>query len=110
LHYIKFQEALSELKRFSVVKHTFKIDGQEVLVIHRLVQAVVKDQMTERDVKQFRSMIIKICFQAFLQERNGTMQALCRVYISQVLGPLMGPEASMTEEFANVVDCVGQFL
>ena len=58
LHRIKFQEALLELERFSLVKRASHIEGQEMLIIHRLVQAVVKDGMSDPDFISFRTMIL----------------------------------------------------
>jgi hypothetical protein len=60
-----------------------------MFVIHRLVQAVVKDDMTALDLMTFRPIVVDICDEAFPQQGNEKTWALCRLYVDQVMGPLM---------------------
>ena len=69
-HRIKLQEVLLELERFSLVKRARHVEGHEMLIVHRLVQTIVKDEMSDRDLTSFRPMIVDICDQAFPQEWN----------------------------------------
>ena len=109
LNDFKFTEALSSFERFSLIKWDRR---SENIKIHRLVQAVVKDEMSKRsktDLSNFRAMIVDICDGAFPQE-CGKNRALCREYVSQVMGPLCDPEVSETEKSAKVMEHVGSFL
>jgi hypothetical protein len=109
-HHIKLQKAFCELERFSLVKRKTYINGEEMFVIHRLVQAVIKDEMTALDLMSFTSIVVDICDEAFPQLWNEKTWALCRLYVDQVMGPLMHRGASETEKFANVVHRVAWFL
>ena len=66
--------------------------------------------MSETDLTTFRAIIVDICDKSFPQEWNEKTWALCRVYVGQVMGPLMDPEISETKESASVMDRVGWFL
>jgi hypothetical protein len=70
------------------------------------VQAVVKDEMSDTDLTTFRAMIVDICDQSFPREWDKS-RALCRVYVGQVMGPLMDPEISDTRKSASVMHSVG---
>jgi len=74
------------------------------------MQAVVKDEMSDSTLMSFRIMIVGICNEAFPQEWDEKTWTLCRLYVGQVMGPLMDPRASETEKFANVVHRIGWFL
>jgi len=100
-------DALLRLETFSLLKWNRL---NETLVVHRLVQAVVKDEMPDPDLTSFKIMIVDICDQAFPQEWNEKTWALCRLYVGQVMGPLMDAGVSEAEKFTNVVDRVGWFL
>jgi hypothetical protein len=60
-----------------------------MFVIHCLVQAVVKDDMTALDLMTFRPIVVDICDEAFPQQGNEKTWALRRLYVDQVMGPLM---------------------
>jgi len=109
-HRIKFQEGLSELEKFSLVKRASHVDGQEMLIIHRLVQAVVKDELSDPDLARFRTVTVDICHQAFPHAWDEKTWTLCRLYVGQAMGPLMDPESSATEKSASVMNRVGWFL
>ena len=110
LNPIKFEKAISELKRFSLVSHAKHVEGQELLVIHRLVQVIVKDEMLDADLKRFRMMVVNICDEAFPQEWNEKTWARCHLYVGQVIGTLSDPETLGLKESASVTHRVGRFL
>jgi len=103
----EFTEALSSFEMFSLIKWDKQSNN---IVIHRLVQAVVKDEMSEMDLTTFRPMMVDMCDQAFPEGWNNDNRALCRRYIGQVMGPLVDPDASETVKFAEVMYRVGWFL
>ena len=103
----KFTEALSSFEVFSLIKWDKQNNN---IMIHRLVQAVVKDEISEMDLMTFRAMTVDICDQAFPEAWNNDNRGLCRRYISQVMGPLVDRDASETVKFAEVMYRVGWFL
>jgi Tetratricopeptide repeat/NB-ARC domain len=104
----EFKEALLSFETFSLIKW----DRQsKSILIHRLVQAVVKDEMSHTtDLTTFRAMTVDICNQSFPQAWNNNNRGLCRLYINQVMGPLVDPDTSETVKSAAVMDRVGWFL
>ena len=103
----EFKEALSSFETFSLIKW----DRQSKNIwIHRLVQAVVKDAMSDAELTTFRAMTVNICNQSFPQEWNNKTYAVCRLYVGQLIGPLMDPETSVMKESAEVMHRVGAFL
>jgi hypothetical protein len=101
------QEALLNFETFSLIKWD-RQNGS--IMVHRLVQAVVKDEMSDLNLTSFRTMTVDICDQAFPQKWNNETWDLCREYVGQVMGPLVDPEASETEKSTNVMNRVGMFL
>jgi Tetratricopeptide repeat/NB-ARC domain len=104
---IEMEAALLRLETFSLLQWN---RPNKTLVVHRLVQAVVKDEMSRTELMAFRGMTVDICDQSFPQEWNNETRALCRCYVGQVMGPLIDPEASETEKSANVMARLGLFL
>jgi tetratricopeptide (TPR) repeat protein len=100
-------EALRSLETYSLVKW----DRQKSsIIVHRLVQAVFKDDMSETDLTTFRAMTVDICHHAFPNDWNNNNRALCRLYIGQIMGAPLDPDASETVKSAGVMDRVGWFL
>jgi len=58
---IKLSDALLRLETFSLLKWN-RLD--ETLVVHRLVQAVVKDEMSDTELTSFRAMTVDVCNQS----------------------------------------------
>jgi hypothetical protein len=104
---IELSDALLRLETFSLLKWNRL---NETLVVHRLVQAVVKDEMSDTELTTFRAMTVDICNQSFPQEWSNETRAVCRLYVGQLIGLLMDPETSDTKESASVMRCVGKFL
>lgn len=103
-HRIRLYKALLELEKFSLIKRAVHFEGKDILVIHRLVQTVVKDEMPGSELMGFRTTIVNLCNQAFPEEWNEKTWALCRLYVGQVIGPLMDPGVLEGEKFANIVN------
>ena len=59
-----------------------------MVVIHRLVQAIVKDQMSKDDLRLFRTMTNEICEYAFPRSWDAFEDRVwCRLLVTQVIGP-----------------------
>jgi len=104
---VALPEALLSFETRSLVKWDRQNSS---IILHRLVQAVVKDEMSDTDSTTFKAMTIDVCDQSFPQEWTNITRAICRRYVGQLIGPLMDPETSETEKSARVMRRVGWFL
>jgi NB-ARC domain len=98
--------ALAELERFSLIRRP--ADGN-VVSIHRLIQSVIRDEMTSNDTMEFKEMVLGLCDCAFPGFREETRQ-LCRKYQGQVMGPLFEVGTLKTKRVADVMGRVAIFL
>ena len=111
----RFDRALSELEQFSLIKR--QEDGKSSkIVIHRLVQAVVKDEMPREVFSDMTEAIIELCDSAFPRDWNtsGTMdnetRLRCRKFQNQILTPLSDVPLIDSVLVANLSYRVGIFL
>ena len=100
-------KALIELEKFSLLKWD---RFTQTLSIHRLVQTVVKDEMSETELTTFRTTVINLCDRSFPQRWSNETRPICRVYLSQVVGPLLSLKIVRTEKSADIMHRVGRFL
>jgi tetratricopeptide (TPR) repeat protein len=101
-------KALIELEKFSLLKWNRR---RQTLLIHRLVQAVVKDEMSNEYLTMFRAMIIDLCYRAFpTQWDNFNDRRICQDCVGQVMIPLLDSGPVHTETAAHVMSRVGEFL
>jgi len=101
-------KVLIELERLSLLIWNRR---EKTLLIHRLVQAVVKDEMSNANLEMFRAIIIDLCYRAFpTQWDDFNDRRICRDYIGQVMIPLHDSGAVHTETAAVVMCRVGVFL
>jgi tetratricopeptide (TPR) repeat protein len=111
---IERANALLELEKFSLLKW----DRQnKTLLIHRVVQRVVQDEISDTDLETLSVTIIELCDRTFPQEWENENRALCRVYLGQVMTPLFRLEGIRTRNSAmlrvrwsNIMYRVGWFL
>src|SRR5271170_1348308 len=102
----EFNKALGDLEQFSLIRRPG--DGRTIS-IHRLVQAVIKDNLVKEDKQKFMKIAVALFGCAFPQFQEDERQ-ICREYQSQVVGPLLTLTELGTEEVANVLLRVGCFL
>src|SRR5947207_1935573 len=99
-------EALKLLEQFSLVR---RLEEGQVIWIHRLVQAVIKDELGSKMETQFMEVTTAIFLCAFPRFEVHNRE-ICRKYQSQVLGPLNAISKFRTEAIANLSMRVGSFL
>ena len=110
-HCIKFQKARIDLERFSLVKRDGKAEDDEMVVIHRLVQAIVKDQMSKDDLRLVRTMTNEICESAFPRSWDVFEDRVwCRLLVTQVIGPLSDTELLESDTSARTLLIAGRLL
>ena len=92
----RFYEALSEIERFSLIaQQSDSKSGQRIIVhhgnaisIHRLVQIVIQDEMSEDTLQEMWEVVISLCNASFPSEITDYNLSQCRQYQNQVLLPL----------------------
>jgi tetratricopeptide (TPR) repeat protein len=100
--------ALISLETSSLVKW-HRQNG--IISVHRLVQAVVKDEMSDDDFQSLRTKANEICNRAFPKEWDNVRdRERCRLYVGQVIGPLSDSELLESETSARTLLLVGRFL
>ena len=104
---IEMAKALIELEKFSLLR--WDRIGKSMMV-HRLVQRVVRDEMSNEDLKTFCTMAVDVCGQSFPLEWNNDTRHTCRTYFGQVIGPLLAVNSIRTEKLADIMERVGKFL
>ena len=104
----KFAQTLLCLEKFSLLRWSH---DRQALSIHRLVQAVLQDQMNEHDYNSWSLMFVKMCSLAFPSYDFPTENlSMHRRYQDQVGGPLMRLNSAQSPELAKVMSRVGWFM
>ena len=104
---IRLAEALIGLEKFSLIKWDRLAKS---ILIHRLVQSVIRDEMSEEDRSLLCITVVDICNESFPREWNNDTRALCRIYFGQVLMPLLSIKSAQTMKSADTMTRVGDFL
>ncbi len=100
-----FSKASGELERFSLIR---RAEYGQIISIHRLVQSVIKDALTEDDRIDTTEMVVKFFLAAF-PEFEPDKRQLCRLFQDQIVGPSMALDVE-TVDVTNVWHRVGLFL
>jgi tetratricopeptide (TPR) repeat protein len=100
-------KVLLELEKFSLIRwdRTYRL-----ISIHRLVQLVVGDGMTNEEKISAVNGFIKLCGKAFPTEVTNESRPLCRKYQSQVVEPLLRLGVLKSADLSVVKGQVGDFL
>ena len=109
---LKLYDMLETLEQFSLVKRS----KGDMIIVHRLIQAVVKDGLTDNEVNAWRCKIVELCNIAFPREVMidldfpNDVRPLCRVVSMQLLYPLLDAAEICNEGAALALRRVGWFL
>src|SRR5277367_5258087 len=106
-----FHDILAVLQRYALVGLSQKKDN---IVIHRLVQAVIKDTLDETQLRDFRTDVIGLCGSAFpdlVANESLTIaeRMECRKLQNQILEPVI-EAAEASETTASLLYKMGFFL
>lgn len=99
-----FQAALFLLEQFSLIRR-----WKDGITIHRLVQTVIKDNMTEAEKQEQWDSAIGLCYTAFPNPATENRMT-CRRYQEQVMVPLASQNWENSSRFGEILIRVGQFL
>lgn len=102
-------DAVGELERFSLIRREDD-KGDSRITIHRLVQAVIKDDMTESEYLSISQSVISLCDAAFPDNCDKETRAQCRKFQDQVVETLSDMKTMKSTELARVLAKVGKFL
>ena len=99
-----FEEAVYVLERFSLVRRS-----KEGIVMHRLVQAVIKENLNENQFHRQWESTISLCYAAF-PRFTPESRVLCRRFQDQVTILLSAPSRANTITLGQILERVGSFL
>jgi tetratricopeptide (TPR) repeat protein len=99
--------ALLELEKYSIIKWDRR---NQSISVHRLVQSVIRDKMSEKELISTDTAVVELCLDVFPRAINNNSRPLCRKYENQVVQPLLRINAMLSEELADIKDLVGGFL
>jgi hypothetical protein len=82
---VEMATALLELEKFSLIKWD---RPNKSITIHRLVQMVITDEMSNEESRSILTNIIDLFTQAFPKFTTNETRTLCRTYQGQIIQPL----------------------
>ena len=100
-------KALLILEKFSLIKWDRMT---QTISIHRLVQTVLRDELSHTEMMTLLNTIIDLCDRAFPMIFWNENRQICRRYQNQVLGPVLQVKMLPTEKFAKINERIGNFL
>ena len=109
---LMFYEMVETLEQFSLVRRS----KGDMITVHRLIQVVVKDDLTESEISVLRGNMVDMCNLVFPQELmigkpfSNDIRPLCRILSVQFLSPLMDAAEIGNEKVASTLRRVGWFL
>jgi tetratricopeptide (TPR) repeat protein len=105
---LAFHQALEALQNYSLVALSRKNDG---IVIHRVIQAVVKDSLSDTELHAYRNDVIGLCDAAF-PATSVTMETreLCRKFQNQVVEAAFEAAEVQSQSASLLLQKIGSFL
>jgi len=104
---IELSTALFELEKFSLIKWD---RPNKSITIHRLVQIVVSDEMSDEELRSTLTNVIDLFNEAFPKFITNETRSVCRTYQGQMIEPLLRMMTMRTAESALIRRRVGKFL
>ena len=98
-------EALADLERFSLI---FRPDSN-LIRIHRLVQSVIKDQMTMDELDKHQKLVCQVGLSAF-PDFDYTMRTTCRKYEGEIVAIISEIAKIKSEDTARLMGRVGRYF
>ena len=108
----KLYEALSELERFSLIGRQCDSTLGQKVTIHRLIQSIIKDEMSADLFLNMEVELIGLCNAAFPNWHNWQPKLFqqSRRYQDQVVVPLCSVREIKSKELSRVLERVGVCL
>src|SRR5579862_1014927 len=102
----EFPRALGLLEQFSLIRRP---DYGQMISIHRLIQTILKDNLSGEGKRAFMEMAVSLIRCAFPKFDEGT-RLICRKYQAQVVEPLLNLSELGSEGVADISVRVGTFM
>ena len=96
-----------ELEKFSLIKWNRR---SKSISIHRLVQTVISDKISQDELTSTLDTVINLCNEAFPSTVTNETRPICRKYQSQVVEPLFRIDGIHTQQSADIKERIGFFL
>lgn len=108
----RFYEALSELESFSIIRRQPDSSSYIRLKMHRLIQHVVRDELTSDAFAMMIREAIGLCECAFppWHEWRYSLLMLCRRYHEQVIPAISAIHSVQSKDFGDLLQRVGVSL
>ena len=97
--------ALRALTQFSLIR----MQPGPIISIHRLVQAVVIDNLSTNEADAWAYEVVSLCDAAFPSDISPETRETCRAFLGQVMGPLHNITIR-SQKLANLLERIGLFL
>jgi len=109
---LRFNEAMAELERFSLIGRQADINGGERLTIHRLVQTVIKDEMPPELRATLSETMIQLCLSAFPDSEysDNETRSVKRRFQGQIVISLSSIPDINSRELGVILVRIGEFL
>jgi tetratricopeptide (TPR) repeat protein len=108
----RFVEALGDLERFSLIRRQSEAESGQLVTIHRLVQSVVKDNMSHEVFTEMMDNAIKLCINGFPDgdfQHHPTLLK-CRRFYGQLVIPLSSVKDAQCPTLGCLFHRLGVFL
>lgn len=108
----RISEALSELERFSLIRRQDDIAGGQLIIVHRLVQLVVRDAMVGEPFSDISANAMELCISGFPEgdfQHHPTLMK-CRRYYMQVIVTLSAIKDVKNPTLGCLLHRLGIFL
>src|SRR5438045_1372168 len=82
-----------------------------IIIVHRLIQAVLKDELSGLEVEQYCGEVVELCSAAFPKDWNANeSRELGRMFQNQVLEPVFEAAKIPSGRAASTLRQIGGFL
>ena len=95
-----FAASVFELEKFSLIKWDRQAKS---ILIHRLMQIMIRDEMSEGERTTLCNTVIDICDESFPKKLNNDTRLRCRVYFGHVLMPLLIIKCVQSLKLADIM-------
>ena len=102
-----FYQALALLRQFSLIGRP----KRDIIAIHRLIQAILKDQLSEAETKTYLGEVVELSFEVFPTGWDTKeLRELCRTLQDQVVEPIFEAAKFESHRGGILLMRIGLFL
>jgi tetratricopeptide (TPR) repeat protein len=98
--------SLRSLEAYSLVSRS---NSEGSMIVHRLIQAVLKDNMSNEELDRYRHEVVNLCQESFPDFENDGRER-CRRFQNQVVEPALEAAKVCSRNAAVLLNHIGVFL